>query len=208
MTNLESLLLNSKTTSWAIQRAIRETDSVILEKTMLGLGQSGRDRIFENMSKRSGKMLQEGIAKSELLGSTSENAEAESFFHVILTKMVAEDGEYLPLPDTIPQLKMDTATNIVKMFGELATFIRDYGVLGLEKAGVTTDHQLMKKGLQYLIDGWDPMWSQSMLENFKEHYLKTIETEYDMIIEGISMLYQSTPSEGVKEKLKSICGLE
>ena len=209
MNELESLLTNPGTTSRAIQMMLREIDAEVLAKAMAGLAKAGRQRILENMSQRAGGiMASEMIPAAEKTAGDREKTEAGAFILKILQRMVEEGKSYVPPPEKVPAVNLDSAPEIVKTFTDLAAFVRDFGVLGLEKARETTTHPLMKKGLMYLIDGWDPMWAQSMLENLKAHHLKRIETEFDMILEGVSLLYQAAPSEGVKEKLKSLCGLD
>jgi hypothetical protein len=208
MTELENLLIDPGTTSRAIQMWLREIDAEVLAKGMAGMGRAGRERVLENMSQRAGGMLSEMIPAAEKTAGDKEKTEAQSFLRDILQRMIAEGKSYAPPPEKVPVVKLDSPADIVESFGAMAAFVRDFGVLGLEKVKETTTHPLLKKGLMYLVDGWDPMWAQSMLENLKAHHLKRIETEFDMILEGISLLYQANPAGATKEKLKSICGLD
>lgn len=102
-------------------------------------------------------------------------------------------------------LKFDLSSKekIIETFCNISEFLNHNSPLKLEDLKIEPENVLMKKGLEFLIDGWDPMLSQSILEQYKKSLLKKMETEFDMIIAGFESLTIKDYAPVLTEKLKS-----
>ena len=79
-------------------------------------------------------------------------------------------------------------------------------IAGVTSTRLTEDQindPLMRKGVQYLVDGVEHMLMHSLLEKYKQTLLRDMETRYDMILDGIETLGSGYTPEMVKEKLKT-----
>lgn len=61
----------------------------------------------------------------------------------------------------------------------------------------------MRKALEFLIDGWEPLLMQSILETYKQSYLRNVEKQLDMILEGIDSLASKDMPLVTEERLRA-----
>lgn len=187
-----------------IQRMLREVDMEFLSTAMLGFDEEIREMILRNMSKRAAALLKEDMASKE--GNVSKHA-VESCGKGILQKLRNHDKYYDQDPHTpevsIPEIDLSSEEAIIETFKALVMLVRKRDVLALEEIEDKIDHPVMRKGIEMVLDGWDSLLVQSILENYKETYLRKTETELDMILEGIDSLIAGHHPPVIEAKLRS-----
>ena len=188
-----------------VQRALREIDTEYLIATMIGLPDKAQQVIYRNLSKRVYKRLKEDVAKWDSSTPKEVNMRAQRFFLQRLKKHVKyfsadSPGEKKELP--VVDLSGEEA--IVQSFVDIVNYCRySGGFLALEGLAEKVDHPVMRKGLSLVIDGWEPLLMQSILEKLKDTYLKKVENQLSMILEGIDSLASGDIAYATRERLNA-----
>jgi flagellar motor component MotA len=106
--------------------------------------------------------------------------------------------------ETPPGVDLSTEAAIVKTFRDLVNFCRySGGFLALEGIEKDVEHPVMKKGLELVVDGWEPLLMQSVLEKYRDTYLRKIENQLNMIIEGLDSLASRDIPYATEERLNA-----
>lgn len=201
-----------------IQMALRDIDMEDLADAMQGWNEDERQIILRNMSKRAANLLMGEVQQNEgqvpkhrsdraaqfylqklqqhLRYVAKEDADAKKMLEQAMTY---EPGERPELPEV--DLSDDEA--IITTFVALSTFARTKGILALSGIEDTVDHPIMKKALQYFIDGWDPGLYQSIIERMCTEYLNKTRRRLDMITTGIESLAAQDHPAGIEERLRA-----
>jgi len=62
----------------------------------------------------------------------------------------------------------------------------------------------MRKGLLMLIEGWDPLLQRTILERYKESYLRAMSLRMDLVIEGLDCIAAKDHYCLAEQKLRSL----
>ena len=65
------------------------------------------------------------------------------------------------------------------------------------------ENPILRRGIEYFVDGWDPLLVQTIMEKQKTVYLKKIENQLDMILEGIESITSKDIPIVTEERLKT-----
>lgn len=209
MTRLTDLEERSEPNDRAVQMALREIDSRLLAEAAVAMVEAEREIVFRNLSKRAHAMIVEEISQAEKTTSENTSKRAKEFFVQKLQKYRHYLTRRHPKDTSVtspPTLTTQTETEIVESFVELVRFARSHGRLALENAEIRSDFPLANKGLELVIDGWEPMVAREILERLKTTYLEKAERQMDMIIDGIDSLISDDLPIAVEEKLKAYLG--
>jgi hypothetical protein len=192
-----------------IQMALRDIDSEVLATVLADQGEDIRELIFGNMSLRAVACLREEVKDPETLATGAIEA-AQGHFGKLLQKHLEtrkKEGAFPPAPEP-PAVDLASREAIIASFAALAQFVRRQGLLPLEDLRAATTNPMLRQGLQMLVEGWDPLLLRSVLERFKESWLRAQELEYDLIIEGIDSLASRDHALVTEQKLRSyVAGL-
>ena len=192
------------TNSYIIQRALREIDTVVLATALIGLPAIHRDMFYRNMSQRVVRICEEEIELRD--GSTSEHQveDAKSLLLDLLERMRDRvDPNEVRETVSLPKINLGTHEEIIDTFRVMAGYIRRSGHLSLQNLEDQVDDPLMRKGIQFLVDGVEHMLMHSLLERYKRTLLRDLETRYDMILDGIETLGTGYTPQMVEEKLRT-----
>ena len=203
MIAIRDFLESSQTNNAIVQMALREVDTRDVALAMLGYTEEEQQIILRNMSKRASKLLlqemddeREHTPKHRIQSAlevflqrlrkharylAKHDAQANEKFG---QKTIAADARHPELPD----IGVDDEEGIVATFTAFQLFIKKHGMLALEGLAEQITDPVMRKGIEYLIDGWEPLLMQSILETCKKAYLERIEKRLDMILEGLDSL--------------------
>jgi hypothetical protein len=148
-----------------------------------------REIIFRNMSPTA-----QGLLKEDLMVMEDPGVPAVSRARVFWNQLLANSaegafGEAGKLnKDQIPAIRVDCPEAIVDTFKALSLYVRLHGYLPLMDQIPDIANPVMREGLHGLMNGLDPLLLKSILENAKRAWLRNLETELDMIIEGLDSL--------------------
>ena len=64
-------------------------------------------------------------------------------------------------------------------------------------------HPLLRKGIEFLVDGSDPLMVRSILEKYRETWLQQAKATLNMIVDGIDSLAAREHPYLVEQKLRA-----
>jgi hypothetical protein len=141
--------------------------------------------------------------KKETISQAKIDAAQDVFLQLLNRNIQYAEGVQADLSGgTLPEIALDSDEAVISTFKSLATYVRTHGVLPLEGLEDQIDHPVMKKGIQYLADGWEPLLMRSILEKYRDAYLQSVKTRLDMILQGIDSLAAKNHPEGMEEILR------
>lgn len=205
MVQLTDLEPPTETNNRVIQTALRETDEVVLARAAVAMGSREREIIFRNLSKRALSLFSEEVARAEDTVSEAAANEARDFFlatvercrQIVGMRATVSSGGENPVLDTSEDEKT------VESFVNLVRFARESGILALESTKVMSDFPLTEKGLEMLVDGWDPAMMREILEQMKMSYFFRIRRQLEMIVEGFESLVSEELPAAVEARLRA-----
>ncbi|HUX37693.1 MAG TPA: FliG C-terminal domain-containing protein [Rectinemataceae bacterium] len=205
MRDFGSFIRDSGFPDYVIQMALRDFDSEPLALALADQEEDVRQIIFGNMSLRAVAFLKEEIKEPDLLAPEDIRAAQEHFVRLLEKHNASweKEGKMPEIPKA-PELDLSSREAIVASFSRLAQFARRQGLLPLDDLRAGTSNPMMRQGLMMLVEGWDPLLLRSILERYKESWLRAQEIEYDLIIEGIDSLASRDHSLVTEQKLRSI----
>ena len=201
-----------------IQMALRDIDMRNLSEAMLGWNEEEREIIYRNMSKRAAALLAEEIEESEGQVPSMKIEASQQFYLQKLQqhlkyysrdndeakKLLAEIHQRKTESGVqLPEIDLSSDEMLTKSFVGLSRFIRKHGILALAGVEDSVDHPLMKKALEYILDGWDPIFFQSILERMSAEYIRKVKRQHEMIITGIASIAAGDQPVGVEEQLRA-----
>lgn len=217
MLKISDFLEKKRPNDRIIQMSLREIDTQDLSVAMLGFTEDEQGVILRNMSKRASKLL---------LAEIDDNREApqhriESAMQFFVQKVrkharylakndeearehlrrIVDSGE-VPHPE-LPEIDVENEESIVNTFVEIQKFVKKHGILSLEGIESQIDNPVMRKGIEYYIDGWEPLLMQSILDAYKTAHLKVIEKKLEMILAGIDSLASKDITLVTEERLRA-----
>ena len=89
------------------------------------------------------------------------------------------------------------------LFPEISSKAKVFGFLSLESDVEGIDDQIVKKGLQLVIDGTDPSIVESIMRSMLEKELQLMRTKYEAVIDSVMSVQQGDNPHMIGEKLKA-----
>jgi hypothetical protein len=203
----------------AMQRLLAEIDASGVAHSLIGAETATRERVFRNMSKRAEEIIKETM---DSLGAVAERQIEAAMANVlsVYRKLVdigdvadvgitktdsSESVEHAP-PIKIIQEKGSSGfstEDLMTLFPEISSKARDFGLLSLESDVEGIDDQIIKKGLQLVIDGTDPSYVESIMRSMLEKELQLMRTKYEAVIDSVMSVQQGDLPQLIGEKLEA-----
>ena len=218
MISIDDFAENTKTNDTIIQLSLMEIDTQDLAYAMIGYTEVGQEAVLRNMSKRAIRLLQDEVELQRDQAPDHVILSATRFFNQRLRKNAryiarSDDTTREKLEDIIrssdipkdewPAINIDDEEGIVDTFIKIQALARKHGILALEGLESRVENSFMRKALEFLIDGWEPLLMQSILETYKQSYLRNVEKQLDMILEGIDSLASKDMPLVTEERLRA-----
>ena len=201
-----------------IQLSLRDIDTRDLAIAMLGYSDERQGAVLRNMSKRGIRLLQDEMEIQRDQAPDHQIQTAKEFFE----QRLRAHARYVARSDTDvqeklaeiaessdvqrgewPTINLEDEEGIVNTFVAIQSFVRKHGTLALDGLETRIGNPLMRKGFEYLVDGWEPLLLQSILETYKKAYLERMEKQLNMILEGIDSLAAKDLALVTEERLRA-----
>jgi hypothetical protein len=189
-----------------VQMALREIDSSALSRAAVAMNDEEREIVYRNMSKRACALLAEDVARDEQTISKHAASKAKEFFLQKLRKYreyIARRPPPEHPPTAPPALDTSSEEALIESFTELVRFARSRGNLALEDANLSNAEAIARRGVELVVDGWDPILIRDILTRMKETYLAAEERRIEMIIEGVDSLVSEDVPLVAEERLRA-----
>jgi hypothetical protein len=202
----------------AVQRLLREVDSSMLAAAMRGADEGLRQKIFTNMSRYAGLLLQEDI---DSLAARAHPAAVHQMRGMILNIQDAllKKGEISAAKgpgeqkarqsDPVASLKRSgrldrySAEELKTLFYELSLKARDRGLLALEADAGAMDDDLISKGLNLVVDGTAPNLIDKLLRSRLEKKIREVKARYEAAIEALLAIQAGDHPRMIRERMDS-----
>ena len=204
MVRFEDFIQSTERNDMIVQRTLWEIDTEVLATALVEAGEEIQDIFHRNMSRRASGLLKDDISQKQ--GThPSRIQSAQELLIQLLRKhsKYAVDEEPVPDKEAIPTVQIDSVESTISTFRALASYVRKHGFLPLEGVEETITHPIMRKGIELLVDGWDPLYVQTILEKCKAAYLRSVETSIDMVLDGIESLAAKDLPQVAEQKLRA-----
>lgn len=225
--NSKEMNMNEKTTEQfnalcgmenrSMQRLLRDVDTRILAKALKNADNNIRKKIMVNMSVRAGKLLVEDI---NLLGETNDNIIITARKKILdlymklikskdITSILNNHEEYTINKEPIQFLKKKrfkiiNDVDIKKLFVQLSKKSIKMGLLQLEPNINRIDDELIKKGIELIVDGTEPNLTKEILESILNKRLNQLKVQYEASIKAISAIQAGDNPTIIKDRLDAI----
>ena len=198
-----------------VQKALRQIDTHILVVALSAAPESVRDRICVNMTVRSRAVIESEMA----LIAASDNRryvyddmtveEAQAMVARTITEYTTDslDRESV-YPKKLPEVRLGSVRDIIDTFERLDDHSYHYGLMSLEGVEETVEDEYFTKAVQLLLDGWEPLLLEQLLENHKARILARLSMRMDLISQGVRAIQEGDPPPVVREKMSSLAGPE
>ncbi len=193
MNFLEDFMEDTEANNRNIQGALREIDENALLWMMYGLDATVSEVINRNLSKCVGEALVEDLKAAEGTISEGRIQHARQDFRRKLLKYRKYSGNAASSANSdktagIAEITLETPENIVVFFSNLGYLLKQEGCSALDQLMPLCPDGIARKGMEYLVDGLDPLLMRSLLERLKETQVRRTELLCSMIIEGFDSL--------------------
>ena len=190
-----------------IQRSLREIDSQVLVNALYSANDDEKNMFFRNMSKRAVSFLLKDMdeEKNKYIPEAKKKDSQEMLKQKLRKHSKYFTSEIKPQQAPLPDIDLSSEDSVIRTFKALLTYVKTHGFLSIEGIESKIPNPVMRKGLELLIDGWEPLLIQSLLEKYKATYMKHVETELNMILEGIDSIAMLDLPLVMEEKLKAYC---
>lgn len=187
-----------------VQRALGDIDTNVLATSLVDLPSNVQAIFYRNMSKRAVELVVEQIGDKHGTHPSKIRAAQELLTELLQKHATLVAGEEPPTgKDILPDIVVDSPEAILSSFCKLADYVRKHGFLPLEKLESSITHPLMRMGIEFLVDGTDPLMIRSILEKYQETYLQQAKVILNMIVEGIDSLAEKNLPQLVEVKLRA-----
>ncbi len=187
-----------------VQRALGDIDMDVLATALVNLPGDTQAIFRRNMSRRASDFLTDQLrAKRET--SPERIQAAQELLTELLRKHAKSAPSEVPTGDknVLPEVSVDSPESIVSTFRALAIYVGEHGFLPLERLESSITHPLLRKGIEFLVDGSDPLLIRSILEKYRETYLQQVKATLNMILDGIECLAEKNHPYLVEQKLRA-----
>ena len=204
MVTFDDFLTVNPSNDLVVQRALGDIDMDVLSTALVNLPSDTQAIFYRNMSKRAAALLTEHIGTKHVIHPSRIRAAQE-----LLTELLQKHAKYATSEepagdkDVLPDISVDSPESIVSTFCKLAAYVRKHGILPLEKLESSITHPLLRKGIEFLVDGSDPLMVRSILEKYRETYLQQAKAALNMIVDGIDSLAAKEHPYLVEQKLRA-----
>lgn len=204
MVTFESFLPNALANNLTVQRSLRDIDTGVLATALVDLPRQIQDVFYRNMSKRACEILREEIISKHGIEQSKVHAAKELLIQ-LLNKYSAQSTNQEGILDSEnpPRIAVDSPESIISTFRALASYVGRRGLLPLEHIENTISHPIMRKGIEFLVDGWDPMMIRAILEKYIDSHLLQMKASLQMIVEGIDSLGSKDVPAVTEQKLRA-----
>jgi hypothetical protein len=203
--DFEKCLKDTPRNNRIMQRTLRELDFSVLVMALAGLPDAIRQYVYRNVSRVTAETLRGEVKSRESSATDVQKKEAAEVFNEILTVIYKELENFsppAPSPGAIPQVKLETKREIVDLFFALAELARDQGLLALQDVDAS-ENQLLEKGIEMAVNGWDPSLLLPILERTKKTMIQSIDEKLSMIIEGVESIQLGDHPRAIAAKLEA-----
>ncbi|MBN1696971.1 MAG: hypothetical protein JW881_05630 [Spirochaetales bacterium] len=198
----------------AMQRLLRQVDSQILAMALLDADEGVKQKVFVNMSGRACTLLKSDItaltdtpemavtaSKEKILGVYKRLVKAGE---IMSEKAGKEETPVKSEPVGILKKKKSsgfTNAELKEFFYELCRKAHTKGLLQLESDAEMVDDELIKKGLELIVDGTDPSLVESILKTKLEKAIRDYRVKYESSINALLDIQKGHYPEMVRERL-------
>lgn len=188
-----------------IQMALRDIDSEPFATALVDMDEDVREIFYRNMSKRACSFIKEDIRDRAEAAPEAIRA-AQELLSQLLDRSLALYEEKGPTPPdpTPPPLDFGSREATIASLTALSEFARREGFLALEPVQASVESPLLRRGLIMMIEGWDPLLMRSILEKYKASWLRAMEIDYDLIIDGLESIASRDHSLVTEQKLRAL----
>lgn len=188
-----------------IQRALRDIDSEVFISALESMDEEERGIFYRNMSKRACGFIFADLETRRNTPSETVKA-ARAFLQGLVDKYEAEYVEGQPEMEepTPPDMDLRDNQSLIASLVELSRFVHGKGLLPLEGWMEKIPDPLLKKGLLMLIDGTEPLMIRSILESYKESYLRSLGIRFDLMITGIDSMAARENAFITEQRLRAL----
>lgn len=204
MVTFDDFLAANPSNDLVVQRALGDIDIDVLATALVNMPSEIQAVFRRNMSRRASNLLTDQMeAKQGIHASKIKAAQG------LLSELLQKHAKYAPseVPsgdkDVLPDITVDSPESIVSTFCRLAAYVRKHGFLPLERLESAITHPLLRKGIEFLVDGTDSLLTRSILEKYRENYLQQTKATLDMIVDGIDSLAAKEHPYIVEQKLRA-----
>ena len=198
----------------AMQKLLRRVDYEILALALVDSEEGVKEKVFVNMSRRAGEILK-SVIQTKMNAADSAVIRSRENILSIYKKMVKESKitedsdskEKVPVKsepiDILKKKKASqfTINELKEFFYELCRKAYKVGLLQLDSDSELVDDDLIKKGLELIVDGTDPSIVETILKSKLEKALRDYKVKYESAINAIMDIQHGFHPEVVKEKL-------
>ncbi len=208
-----SEVLNSKRANdnRGIQKALRRLDVHILALSLLDIDNNKREILYRNTTKRVAAMIEKEVEtlsinlKNDYIGIEKISiSEAQEMVTEMIIKWTQELNEPIVYQKDFPAVNLNTYDDLIKTFANINDYASKYGLMSIEGIENSTDNELFKKGIELILDGYDPLLLDEILENYIKSLMSKYLTELNMISSAIKSIQMALPTDIMIEKLNSL----
>ena len=186
-----------------IRMSLRHIDTEVLIAALVGLADDLRQMVYRNVSRRVRSLCEEGVKARK--GQTSKSqveAAQEVFLQLLNRDAESAEGVKIDRERKLPEVRLDSDEDVISTFKSLISYVRKHGLLPLEGLESEIDHPVMRKGIELLVDGTEPLLQRSIMERYRDAFLQSTQARLDMILEGIDSLGSGDFPETAETKLR------
>jgi len=198
----------------AMQKLLRRVDYEILALALVHSEEAMKEKVFVNMSQRATEILKSVIKARMNAADTVIIRSKENILSIY--KKIVKDGKVAEESDSNENVAVKsepiailkekkasqfTINELKEFFYELCRKAHKDGILQLESDTELVDDDLIKKGLELIVDGTDPAIVESILQSKLEAALRDYKAKYESSIKAIMDIQSGFYPEAVKAKL-------
>ena len=187
-----------------IQLSLGEIDTDVLAAALTGFTDDLRQMVYRNVSRRVAGLCKGAVEeKTDTISKAQVNTAQEVFMQLLNRNLKSVEGlKFERGEGNLPEIALDSDEEVISTFKSLAAYVRTHGVLPLEGLENSIKNPFMKKGIELLVNGYEPLLMRSILERYRDSYLQSVKLRLDMILDGIDSLASRHYPDCVEEILK------
>ena len=202
MTDLERFLRDTKVSSRIMQETIMHLDIREIALALSHASDFVRETFFANMTSGMRRRIEALHAFREAyLPQPSEAMQQQ--IREELEKCNALVGDTPTDYDRL-HVKTDSEKSIEESICGISEFVRKYGLVALDETRETIDHPVMRKALEYFLDGWDQLLAKSLLEDFVTRHIEDERRKCRLMVEGMQAVHGGDLPDVARERMKAL----